>query len=311
MSEHRLLLRAGSRQLQNLSTDDFFWSPRGEASSMETSIGPRVEELGLVPALHVDFVRLAVLVFLVDRSVLRERGTGFRWDRELELIVPVSDPAAWSTAAGELAHHLHVLTGDWWTLQFEKERPRKKGKVAEVDATDIVCLFSGGADSLAGAIAAHAKTGSPPVFVSHWDFSALSKVQSDLVGRLAKLWGASPVHHRIEVTRRGHQVGSAKKFPNEKSRRSRSILFVALGLAAAAARGAELWVSENGFTSINPPLSPERRGSLTTRTTNPSFLDGLADTLRGIGLAVQIVTPFEHLTKGGVSKGNSQRAAYT
>ena len=67
-------------------------------------------------------------------------------------------------------------------------------------------------------------------------------------------------------------------------------------------RGAELWVCENGFTSINPPLSPERRGSLSTRTTNPSFLDGLADTLRGMGLTVQLVTPFEHLTKGGVLK---------
>ena len=87
---------------------------------METSIGPRLEGLGPVPALHVDLVRLAVLVFLVDRSVLRERGTGFRWDRELELTVPVSDPAAWSAVADELEHHLHVLTGNWWTVSSRR-----------------------------------------------------------------------------------------------------------------------------------------------------------------------------------------------
>lgn len=267
---------------------------------METNISSRAEELGPVPPLHVDLLRFAVLVFLVDRSVLRKRGTGFRWERELDLTVPVSDPVAWTSASDELAHHLHVLTGDWWTLTFEKERPRKKRPVAEVEPSDVVCLFSGGADSLAGALAAHAEHRAPPVLVSHWDFSALSKVQTDLIKEMEGLWGARPEHHRIELTRWARQVGSGVDFPDEKSRRSRSMLFLALGLAVAAARGAELWMSENGFTSINPPLAPERRGSLTTRTANPRFLDGLADTLRTIGLTVHLRNPFESQAKGAV-----------
>jgi hypothetical protein len=265
---------------------------------METNLSPRLEQLGAVPPLHVDLVRLATLVFLTDRSALRNKGGGVRWERDLALTVPVSDAAAWTAAAEELEHHLHVLTGDRWSLSFEKERPRKKGAVAEVKSAPIVCLFSGGADSLAGAIAAHAKTGAPPVLVSHWDFSAISFVQTTLVDELEKVWGSRPEHHRIELTRWKRQVGSGLKFPNEKSRRSRSLLFVALGLAVANVRDAELWMSENGFTTINPPLSPERRGSLTTRTTNPTFLDGIGATLRDMGLTVRLSNPFEVKTKG-------------
>ncbi|MGH8574400.1 MAG: hypothetical protein ACREX8_17750, partial [Gammaproteobacteria bacterium] len=201
MSSHRLLLRVGPKQLARLGTEDFLWRPRGESSSMETSISPRLEELGDVPPLHVDLVRLAVLVFLADRSSPRNRGAGLRWDRDLELTVPVSDPDAWNGVAEELEHHLHVLTGDTWTLLFERERPRKKRPVADFEPAPLVCLFSGGADSLAGAITAEAKSGQPPVLVSHWDFSALSAVQSRLVSKLEKLWGATPEHHRIELTR--------------------------------------------------------------------------------------------------------------
>ena len=64
MRSHRLLLKASSRELRELGTEDFLWSPLGEPSSMGTSIGPHLEELGAVPTLHKDLVKLAVLVFL-------------------------------------------------------------------------------------------------------------------------------------------------------------------------------------------------------------------------------------------------------
>ena len=58
MSRHRLLLTASGSALANLAADDFLWR-REDQSSMTTSLGPRLERLGPVPALHVDFVRLA------------------------------------------------------------------------------------------------------------------------------------------------------------------------------------------------------------------------------------------------------------
>jgi hypothetical protein len=301
MTAHRLWLRVGPRQLEQLGPGDFLWSPRGGGgSSFETSISPRLEELGDVPPLHVDLVRLAVLVFCADRSTLRDQGPGVRWDRDLELTVPVSAPDDWNAAADELTALLHVLSGDRWRLAFERERAPRRGRVATVEPAEIVCLFSGGAESLAGALAAHARTGAPPVLVSHWDNVATSAVQSRLVEQLEQLWGAEPFHHRLQVQRRKHQVGSGVAFRDEKSRRTRSFLFVALGLAVAAARSAELWIGENGFTSLNPPLTPERRGSLTTRTTHPGFLDGVADLLVRLGLTASIHNPLETMTKGEV-----------
>lgn len=263
MTAHRLWLRVGRRQLEQLGTGDFLWRPRGGGdSSFETSISPRLEELGDVPPLHVDLVRLAVLVFCADRSTLRDQGFGVRWDRDLELIVPVSAPDDWSAAADKLAGLLHVLSGDRWQLAFERARAARRGRVAEAEPAEIVCLFSGGADSLAGALAAQAQTGPPPVLVSHWDNMATSATQSRLVARLEQLWSAEPIHHRLQVQRRRHQVRSGVAFRDEKSRRTRSFLFVALGLAVAAARGAELWISENGFTSLNPPLCQSRGRAL-------------------------------------------------
>jgi 7-cyano-7-deazaguanine synthase in queuosine biosynthesis len=290
----------GSRQLEKLSASDFVWRPRGEESSIETSLSPRLEELGDVPALHVDFVRLAVLVFLADRSSPREQGTGVRWDRDLELTLPVSAPDLWSETAEELANLLHVLSGDQWQLSFEQERLPRRRPVVEAGPAQVVCLFSGGADSLAGALEAQATTGTAPVLVSHWDANSTAAVQTRLVDELAGLWGATPDHHRLQVRRRAHQVGSGLAFPDEKSRRTRSLLFLALGLAVAAVRDAELWMSENGFTGINPPLSPERRGSLTTRTTHPGFLDGLVNALQRMGLKADLRNPLAQLTKGEV-----------
>ncbi len=300
MTSHRLRLRVGPRQLEELGIHDYLWGPRGQSSSIETTISPRLEELGPVPALHVDLVRLAVLVYLADRTSPRESGTGVRWDRDMNLTVPVSAPGSWQATADELEHHLHVLTGDRWELSFELERPARRQRVAEVSPAPVVCLFSGGSDSLAGVLAAHAETGVTPILVSHWDANSIATVQTGLVEQLEQLWGTSPTHHRLKLRRRSHQVGSGRKFPDEKSRRSRSFLFVSLGLAVAAARSAELWMSENGFTTINPPLSPERRGSLTTRTTHPGFLDALMGTLAGLGLKADLRNPLEDLTKGEV-----------
>ena len=310
MSSHRLLLRPSAYGLRALSTEDFVWLPRGELSSIETTVGPRLAELGPVPELHIDLARLAVLVFLADRSSLREQGPGVRWDREFDLSLSVSDPTLWSAYGERLGDLLHVLSGDRWTLRFASQREIRTKTTAVVKPADVVCLFSGGADSLAGALEAQAQTGRAPVLLSHWDANSTSAVQSALVERLSVLWGEDPDHHQIDLRRRSHQLVSGEAFPDEKSRRTRSFLFLALGLAAAAARGSELWMSENGFTTINPPLSPERRGSLTTRTTHPGFLDELCAVCVEMGLKADLRNPLAEQTKGEVLAQASTRLSH-
>jgi hypothetical protein len=119
-----------------------------------------------------------------------------------------------------------------------------------------------------------------------------------LAEQTSETLGADFEHLIVRLGRRSSQVGSGATFRQEDSSRSRSMLFLALGFAAASVRGGELIVAENGFTSLNVPLGGERRGPLTTRTTHPAFLDGLVATLEAIGLPVKVTTPYDSLTKG-------------
>ena len=59
-----------------------------------------------------------------------------------------------------------------------------------------------------------------------------------------------------------------------------------------------LWIPENGFASLNPPLGPERLGSLSTRTTHPRFLQNLSAVLTKTGAHAVIENPFASSTKG-------------
>jgi hypothetical protein len=296
VSDHRLLLSAGTRQLQNLAREDFLWRPVGEPSSMHTTLGPRLEQLGPVAAPHIDFVRLAALVYLVDRTVPR---TARGFERELSLTVPVSDPDAWTDRAEALAALLRMLSSDSWSLRFTSARPPRRRPVATAHSSELVLLFSGGADSLSGALVAHAE-GRTPLLTSHWDFSITGGIQNRLVGQLSSYWDAAPPTQKVRLGRRTTQIGSRASFRKEGSSRSRSLLFLALGLAVASINDAELWMAENGFASLNVPLTGERRAAFSTRTTHPGFLLELSDLLRTLGLRVKLSNPFEQLTKGEV-----------
>lgn len=76
--------------------------------------------------------------------------------------------------------------------------------------------------------------------------------------------------------------------------------FMAFGAAVSATTQTDLWIAENGFTSLNPPLSSQSLGALSTRTTHPSFIAGLRETLADVGLNFPVVNRFADKTKGQV-----------
>jgi hypothetical protein len=109
--------------------------------------------------------------------------------------------------------------------------------------------------------------------------------------------GSPQYHRQISFTRRKNQPGGYR-FRDEKSTRTRSFLFLALGLAIASINHVPLWIPENGFASLNPPLGPDQLGSLSTRTTHPSFLAGLSRLAEQAGAWADIANPFADRTKG-------------
>ena len=290
---HRLLLQASGGTLASLASTDLLWRPPGEPSSVDTSLGPRLEGLGAVPALNVDFVRLAALVFFCDRTVSRPRMQR----RALDLEVAVSSPTAWQPHSERLAALLGLLTGDSWSLSWQRRREPRLAAITEQPAVDLCLLFSGGADSACGAVVAD-QEGREALLVSHSDWSSVTGEQNRTLDALEVALGSHPPSVRWRFARQQHQVGSGASFDNETSRRSRSLLFLALGAAASATAKTELWVAENGFTSLNPPLMAESLGALSTRTTHPAFVTGLSETLTDVGLNIQIRNRFIELTKG-------------
>ena len=117
--------------------------------------------------------------------------------------------------------------------------------------------------------------------------------------RFARNIGGGLEHLRIN-----HNANTRREI-KETSQRSRSLIFLAFAVLAATAtqryldgETVPLYVCENGFIAINPPLTNARIGSLSTRTAHPDFLGQMQDILDGVGLRVKIVNPYAEKTKG-------------
>ena len=299
MPRFRLRLTAPETITTSEAGSSFYWLSDSQ-STFTSSIGPRLGSLGPVLALNIDLVRIAVTVYTADRSVPRT-ARGSNWNRRsLELEVPVSDANTWTRVAPELVRTIDFLTGDRWKLSFnETEAPDEKLAEKTTNLKRVV-LLSGGADSAIGALFSRAdlEANEEHALVSHFSASTLAPIQRRIAEEVETALPGPKQHHlQIHFTRKKHRLDGSQ-FPTESSSRSRSLLFLALGLAVASTDGAPLWIPENGFASLNPPLGPERRGSLSTRTTHPTFLQGLSGLLKKVGAHGLIENPFSDSTKG-------------
>lgn len=297
--ELKLRPRARNSQVDPLTT--FYWPAEGP-SSFYSPFGPRLAAIGAVPPLNVDLVRLAILVFAADRSTIRRIGTTNWSSRDFSLRIPVSEERSWNTVSAELSNLLAFLTGDTWALAFRNARPPQEQSAKESDHQGHcrVVLMSGGADSALGVLKSRCQLDPTEshVLVSHFGLKALAPIQRR-VAETASTIAPGPAQslQQIRLGRRQRQVDGSK-FKNEPSRRSRSLLFLALGLAHASLHRVPLWIPENGFASLSPPLAPNRRGTLSTRTTHPAFLERLSKILEDVGAHSTIVNPFVRMTKG-------------
>lgn len=279
----------------------FYWSRRGTTPYFASSIGPLLGDFGMVNNRNIDFVRIASAVLAADRSTSRSGGLS-RWNqREISVTVDVLAVTPWQSVSTELESLLAFLTGDIWHLSFAKGRGAAEqiGSMA-MDASRIV-LMSGGADSGTGALLSALemkKRGEKHALISHWSSKNLSPVQKAIAADIERLVpGVSSDYIQVNHSR-GRKSPSGAAYGKENSTRSRSMLFIALGLALASVNGVELWLPENGYASINPPLSRSRRGSLSTKTTHPRFLQELVRILAKVGAHHNLTNPFADMTKG-------------
>lgn len=248
-----------------------------------------------------DLLVVAACVYAVDR--MSDRGAaGDRWTRGLHLEVPVSDPALWAGVKDALANCLSFLSGDRWTLAFSQRAipicdpaSATRHQPARTFRPDAVCLFSGGLDSFIGAIDwLEADPQGRLLLVGHYDGDVAGprSQQAALSKHLYQHYG-----QRIELVQ--FRAGSSSAGA-ETSSRSRSLLFIAGGIAAAAHCGPDtpLLMPENGLIALNVPLTPSRRGSCSTRTAHPRFMDNVRQILTALGIRNPLLNPLQTKTKG-------------
>lgn len=279
----------------------FYWHDGRSHPYFRANYGPLLGGLGAVNDRNIDLVRVAVAVLAADRSSLRS-GRLSNWNqRDISIAVDVLDVSPWDGVRAELEQLLGFLTGDIWRFTF-RENAAAPEQVATVGlgATRVV-LLSGGADSATGALLSAvdlASRGEQQILVSHWASPNLSPIQSRVANAIEGIAPGTTADHVKVLLARGRHSPTGNAYGKENSTRSRSFLFIALGLAVASVNKVPLWLPENGYASINPPLSRSRRGSLSTKTTHPKFLGDLISMLSTVGAHNDLVNPHADMTKG-------------
>lgn len=263
----------------------------GETDTVKSVVGWWLPSLGQIPTQAIDLVRIAGGAYLADR--LSGRPSAFT--RQLHLTVEVADPGPWEgEAISQLAQLLFWLTGDTWDIQLIQDptTPDAPAAAEAFETVGSVALLSGGLDSFLGALHLLATLSESPLFVGHYDTAtAVRRAQNTIHSWLQENYTPPPSYTQIEFT----QVEDKK----ESSSRSRSLLFVALGVAVAASRRAPtLFVPENGFTSLNLPLHPNRAGALSTRSTHPETFYRVNTLLQTLRLPITVINSFAAHTKG-------------
>lgn len=255
-----------------------------------------------------DLLIITLSVFVCDKKFIRSNSHD-NWTREFEISVPVLNIKLFNDNILLITKILNFLTGDIWNIIFEptdKQYWDKLNSNGNSFNYDEVSLFSGGLDSFIYSLEAINKSKNI-MFVSHIEYSAIKKIQSDLLKKILNenLENKSKHSHfdtsRLNVNRMDNNYPVETK---ENTTRGRSLLFIMMALSYANSFGpnVEVIVPENGFIGINVPLTDSRFGSLSTRTTHPEYIGMLNELLSELGLPNKIVNPYTKLSKSDMVK---------
>lgn len=250
----------------------------------------------------VDFFFITSAVYGIDRFINRKINSVDGWSREFDVSFPVSDLTKWNGVEKELEELFSFLTGDYWKISFYNSNftyPKVDIPTEYRKSFKQVNLFSGGLDSLIGAIDFLSKSNKENIlFVSHYDpqMKGPKSDQEHLLHILKNQYnGLFEYIPSVKVTL------SSTSERRETTFRSRSILFI--GIAVLVSQGkniTEIIVPENGSVSLNYPLSPSRRTSCSTRTTHAYVLDKTNVIFSKLGIDSIVSNPYEFMTKGNM-----------
>ena len=250
------------------------------------NVNIRLENVAKVFGRHlsprlVDLLEIASYVFSGDCATNRgkqwsdDKSTE-PWSRDFAFVIPVRDFTFWSSEKikSQLTEVLNFLSDDRYSFNFvplKHDRPYQQEYLEfggfgdwPFQSPERVLMFSGGLDSLAGAVETATRR-KKAVLVSHRPVSTMSARQRGLFEELRKEF---PGLIHIPVW-----VNKAKRFGQEPTQRTRSFLFSAIGTVVAESINAGgVRFFENGVVSVNLPVADEVIRSRASRTTHPITL---------------------------------------
>ena len=265
-----------------------------------------------VPPKFHDLLEIATYVYSADQVIKRGADDvdsfGDGWRRDLHFVVPVRNPDFWNSPEVQdtLCSTLGFLSDDQYQFDFvQLEQDHQFQEYLEFNDTqqmygmpEQVVMFSGGLDSLAGAIDEVVNQKRRVVLVTHKSTSKLNKRHKTLEDMLAEKAGDN-VPHRITV-----RVHKTKELNHEYTQRSRSFLYMSIGATIAKMlRLNSVRFYENGVISLNLPVCAQVVGGRATRTTHPKVMKGFQEIITLVaGEPFTIENPYIWKTKADVVK---------
>ena len=264
-----------------------------------------------LPRRAADMLDVFGAVYAADRRSKRCFQGVATGQRRICIRMPVREPELWTSPelAARLREMLSWISEDVWDIEFVRRNPVPEGDSRQGFLLDTpleppvtVSLFSGGLDSLAG-LAQHAldSPGGSRVLVSGRTHNRLACQQDAQVRLIRTAWGrGSPVPSgNVWHVAVPFGISSCEVVQEEKSQRTRALLFLAFGaITALQAQADTLHVFENGVGALNLPLNGTQLGTDNYRGIHPRSLcmvEALFESI--LGESIHIDNPCMFATK--------------
>lgn len=291
--------------------DAYIFSLKRKGSTIFTGLNDVWLMMGKkqIETLNEDLFIIGLSIFAIDKRVSRKEAFNC-WTRNLEVSIPVLELDVWNKVKEKWEEMLKFLTGDNWKITFRKTdaiysmRKRSSKKKIDISSCTCVSLFSGGLDSFCGAIELLSR-GESPCLIGHNEYPKLRQKQQKLCDMFCEEYPQQKsVFVSFTANSRAPYRGDVLLKGTENTSRGRSLLFfcAAVTIAGIIGEGTDIYVPENGFIGLNIPLTNNRKGTCSTRTTHPYFIRCFNQMLNLVGINHKITNFFAFESKGSIVK---------
>lgn len=246
-----------------------------------------VRSIGTVPPRVLDLLEIAGYIFAADRHISRGTTDSLiydSWSRSLHFVIKVRDVEFWNNekVKSKLIEFLLFITGDR-SYQFEFRSGHSTDRTHLFDSEEFfiapskphnIMLFSGGLDSLAGALENLHESSDILCLISHKSGQpSTASVQNRLAEALKRKFPDRIKHYSFST-------GLTNKRAASETQRSRTFLYGSIAFALAIAlKQTKISFYENGITSLNFPRRQDLLNSRASRTTHPKTMHLLKEFL--------------------------------